>query len=76
MPDFDSGNEMARDSGGLSLVSSGRVEEGRFRARARHDPKAGRRVAPLCDAFAGREKFDQSRSAQAGYDFGKCVFAK
>jgi hypothetical protein len=41
MPDFDSGNGMTGDSGGLSLVS-GRVKEGRFRARARHDPKAGR----------------------------------
>jgi hypothetical protein len=42
MPDFDSSNGMTGDSGGLSLVSNGRVKEGRFRARARHDPKAGR----------------------------------
>jgi len=28
MPDFDSGNGMARDSRGQSLVSNGRVEDG------------------------------------------------
>jgi hypothetical protein len=64
MPDFDSGNGMARDSGCLSLVSSGPVEERSRRARARRDPKSGCQIAPLCDVFVEREKVDPSGSAQ------------
>ena len=59
MPDFDSGNGMARDSHGLSLASNARVEEGPSPARARHHARvrgAGAiRLSSVFDGGAARQ---------------------